>query len=85
MEIGLNWLIDLLLDSSLESVFAECQKEYNRLNTEFFSGQDETGKKLISDLEKNALRCEILIRREHIFSINETIKDISTGIELSKS
>ena len=28
--------------------------------------------------------CEILIRKEHIFSINETIKDISTGMLLKK-
>ena len=33
----------------------------------------------IEGLEKNAKECEIQIRREHIFSINETIRDISTG------
>ena len=71
--------IHLLVDNSLERVFADCQKEYTRLNTEFFSGNDKEGKQLIADLEKNAHHCEILIRKEHIFSVNETIKDIATG------
>ena len=72
-------IIHSQIDNSLERVFANCQKEYTRLNTEFFSGNDKEGKQLIADLEKNAHQCEILIRREHIFSVNETIKDIATG------
>ena len=65
--------------TQLEDVFARCQKCFNRLSTEFFGGNDQTGNQLISELEESALKCEILIRKEHLFSINETIKDTSTG------
>ena len=65
--------------SSLETLFAQCQKEYNRLSTEYFKPTDPTGGELIESLEKHAKECELQIRREHVFSINETIKDISTG------
>lgn len=65
--------------SDIESVFAECQNCFNRLSTEFFAGNDKTGTELIVKLEEKAHECEVLIRREHLFSINETIKDISTG------
>ncbi|KAK8820115.1 hypothetical protein WA577_006183 [Blastocystis sp. JDR] len=64
--------------SSLETLFAQCQKEYNRLSTEYFKPTDPTGGELIESLEKHAKECELQIRREHVFSINETIKDIST-------
>ena len=60
-------------------MFAACEKAYNRLSTEFFNANDPVGKQLIAELEKNVHACEILIRREHVFSINETIRDISTG------
>ncbi len=60
-------------------MFAACEKAYNRLSTEFFKADDPTGKQLIVELEKNLHTCEILIRKEHVFSINETIRDISTG------
>lgn len=76
---GLPYCFRFTLESSLEAVFATCEKLYHRLNTEFFPGNDPTGKKLVADLEKSAHTCEILIRREHVFSINETIKDILTG------
>ena len=65
--------------SSLETLFAQCQKEYNRLSTEYFKPTDPTGGELIESLEKHAKECELQIRKEHVFSINETIKDISTG------
>lgn len=81
MKVSLHATL-LEIDNSLERVFADCQKAYTRLSTEFFSGNDEEGKKLIADLEKNARQCEILIRKEHIFSVNETIKDIGTGMHI---
>ena len=61
-------------------MFAACEKAYHRLSTEFFNVNDPIGKQLIVELEKNVRTCEILIRKEHVFSINETIRDISTGI-----
>ena len=69
----------MIIDSSLEAVFSTCEKLYHRLTTEYFAGNDPNGKKLITDLERSVHACEILIRREHVFSINETIKDILTG------
>ena len=67
------------VESSLESVFAECEKAYHRLSTEFFRGDDPVGKKLIADLESYSYICESLIRKERVFSINETVKDMNTG------
>ena len=64
---------------SLEALFVQCQKEYNRLSTEYFKPTDPVGGELIENLEKHAKECELQIRKEHVFSINETIKDISTG------
>ena len=49
------------------------------MSTEFFRGVDPVGKKLIADLESYSYLCESLIRKEHIFSINETVKDMNTG------
>ena len=49
------------------------------MSTEFFRGDDPVGKKLIADLESYSYLCESLIRKEHIFSINETVKDMNTG------
>lgn len=72
-------VIASLVESSLDSVFAECEKAYHRLSTEFFRGDDPVGKKLIADLESYSYLCESLIRKEHIFSINETVKDMNTG------
>lgn len=67
------------VESSLDSVFAECEKAYHRLSTEFFRGDDPVGKKLITDLETYSYVCESLIRKERVFSINETVKDMNTG------
>ena len=41
--------------------------------------EDEKIEKLIADLESYSYLCESLIRKEHIFSINETVKDMNTG------
>lgn len=68
-----------MLELSLEEVFANCQDGFKRLSTEYFKADDPVFVQLVADLEANCKQCEILIRRERLFSINDTVNDFPTG------